>query len=157
MSANIPDTTFEKLKLLFQKEVVQRATKPLRTGVEIAVYIDGNGPVTLKKTADSLLAEDRVPQSADMSFWVTTQALQELLKQESSDIGEVGVSILKLMAHSDPQLKMKAKVHIGAFNLMRNGYLLVLPLGGGTVMKFLASKGLTNLSKIKDAISSLKG
>lgn len=156
MSANIPDTSFEKLKTLFQRDVAQRATKPLRSGVEIAVFIDGNGPATLVKSDGALLVEDRAPSSPDMSFWTTTKGLQELLKNDTNEIGDIGVEILKLMANSDPELKMKAKVHIGTFTLLRNGYMLVLPLGGATVMKFLASKGLSSVGKIKDAISSLK-
>lgn len=156
MSANVPDTSFDKLKSLFQKDVVQRATQPLRKGVEIAIFIDGNGPVTLKKEPQTMAVEDRPPANPDMSFWTTSKGVETLLQIDTSDIGEMGVAIMKLMASSDPELKMKTKVHIGAFNLIRNGYFLVLPLGGSTVMKFLASKGITNISKIKDAISSLK-
>ena len=62
-----------------------------------------------------------------------------------------------LMLSQEESLRLKAKVHIGSFQLLRNGYLGILPLGGVTVMKFLASKGFSSIGKIKDAISNLKG
>ena len=60
------------------------------------------------------------------------------------------------MAHGDPTFRIKASVHIGAFDLLRNGYLGVLPLGGVTVMRFLSSKGLNGIGKIKDAIGRMR-
>lgn len=156
MSANIPDTSFDKLKAFFHRDVVQKGTNPLRSGIEIALYLDGNGPVTLVKEKNEVVPKDKAPQAPDMTFWVTSAGLEQLLKNDSSDVGDIGVEILKLMANQDPDLKMKAKVHIGAFTLLRNGYMMVLPLGGSTVMKFLATKGLSSVGKIKDAISSLK-
>ena len=47
-------------------------------------------------------------------------------------------------------------VFVGPFDFLTHGYLGILPLGGATVMKFLASKGFTGISKIRDAISKLR-
>ncbi len=148
--------SIERLKEFFRRPVCRKGTAPLRKGIEIAVYLDGEGPVTLTREAEGMNVLGRAPSSPDMTFRLSDAALKELLKTETDDVGEIGVAILKLMAHSDPAMQMQAKVHIGAFDLLRNGYLGVLPLGGATVMKFLSSKGLTGVGKIKDAIGRLR-
>lgn len=157
MANNLEDTHLDKFRVLFSSVVFQKGTAPLRKGVEIGIYLDDKGPITLKKEEDSLAVLSAAPKNPDLSIWVTLPALEYLANHSTEDVGEMGVEILKLMAHKDPTLKMRVKLHIGIFNILRNGYLNILPLGGGTVMKFLASKGLTNISKIKDALSSLRG
>jgi hypothetical protein len=79
-----------------------------------------------------------------------------LEKLETEDVGEVGVALLQLLIHEDPARRMQAKVHIGPLDLFWKGYWGILPLGGPTVMKFLASKGMTNLSKIKEGIARFR-
>ena len=61
------------------------------------------------------------------------------------------------MAHKDQEFRVLAKVHIGPFKLLRNGYFSILPLGGATVMKYLGAKGFGNIGKIKDAIARMRG
>jgi hypothetical protein len=150
-------TDFETLKSIFSRPVCQRATQPLKVGVEIAVILPGGKPTRLRRTAEGTVTEDCPASAADMTFDVPTAALQKLESLSTEDIGEIGVEILKLMASQDANTRIKARVHIGAFTLFTNGYLGILPLGGPTVMKFLGTKGLTSLGKIKDALSKLKG
>jgi hypothetical protein len=139
----------------FDRPVAQKATAPLKRGIEIALRIKDGGTFTLTKK-DKTLVEPRTPTKPDMTFDIPLASLESLCAESTEDIGEIGVAILKLMANSDPALRVTAKVHIGAFDLFRHGYLGVLPLGGSTVMKFLASKGLTGIGKIKEGISKLK-
>ncbi len=146
----------KKLAELFARPVCLKGTEPLRRGVELAVFLDGAGPASLTRTSEGIEVRPVAPKKPDMTFRVPTEALNELLKTKTEDVGEIGVAILKLMANADPAYRIQAKVHIGAFDLLRNGYLGVLPLGGGTVMKFLSSKGLTSISKIKDALGRLR-
>jgi len=148
--------SLDRLKEFFQRPVCRKGTAPLRKGIEIAVFLDGEGPATLRRAADGMEVLNQAPAKPDMTFRISGSALGELLKTETEDVGEIGVAILKLMAHSDPAMRLQAKVHIGAFDLLRNGYLGVLPLGGATVMKFLSTKGLTGVGKIKDAIGRLR-
>lgn len=154
--SKIPEGTLTELKSFFDRDVCQRATHPLRDGIEIAVFIGDSDPVTLGKLNGRTAVTVDVPAKPDMSFWTSEKGIRELIATETSDIGEIGVAILKLMAHSDPEFRLKAKVHIGLFDLLRNGYLSVLPLGGSTVMKFLGTKGFGSMGKIKDAISRMR-
>jgi len=152
----ISEEHLAELKKFFDKPVSQTGTKPLKNAIEVAIYIEGEGPVTLTKKDGVAIILAQAPTAPDMTFWVSMKALQELNEIQTQDVGDIGVGILKLMAHGDPGFKIKAKVHIGLFTLLRNGYLNVLPLGGPAVMKFLATKGFTGIGKIKEAISHLK-
>jgi hypothetical protein len=60
------------------------------------------------------------------------------------------------MASADAACKVKAKVHVGIFDMLRKGYLGVLPLGGTAVMKYLGTKGFGSIGKVKDALSQMK-
>lgn len=146
---------FDLLQELFGRAVCQRATRPLKRGAQIAVHL-GEAQARLRKTESGIVAENLPAEKPDMTFFVPSQAIQQLHAMSTEDIGEIGVEILKLMANPEPEKKIRAKVHIGPLTLFLHGYLGVLPLGGPTVMKFLGTKGLTNIGKIKDAISKLK-
>ena len=141
----------------FSSEICQKATRPLKNGIEIGVYIDGSEPLTLTKQKGTITLVHQPPQKADMSFWIGKQGVKTLVSTQTEDIGEIGVAIIKLMLSSDPETRLRSQVHIGTLQLITHGYLGVLPLGGPTVMKFLASKGFSNISKIKEAISQLRG
>ncbi len=144
------------IQRFFERGVAQRGTRPLRDGIEVAIFLDGKGPVTLTKRGGSALVVKEIPVKPDLTFWIPGPAIKTLETITTEDVGEIGIEILKLMSHSDPAYRVAAKVHIGPFDLLRNGYLSVLPLGGPSVMKFLASKGFTGMGKIKDAISRMR-
>lgn len=149
------EDAFASLKAFFDRAVAQKATGPLRNGVQISLDVDGR-KLSLVKEHGRAEIRDVPAVKPDMSFTVPSAAVAELVASTTEDIGEIGVSILKLMASEDEKKKVRAKVHIGGFALLTNGYLGVLPLGGATVMKFLATKGMGGLSKIKDGISKLR-
>lgn len=144
------------LQDFFERPVCQKGTGPLKNGIRIAIHVGDAGPFTLEKINSRAFVRDSVPANPDMTFWVPPKALEELLGLNTEDVGDVGVAIIRLMAHSDPERKVTAKVHIGLFGIITGGYLGVLPLGGVTVMKYLASKGFTGIGKIKDAIQRLR-
>lgn len=146
----------QRLDNLFAKAVCMKATEPIKQGATIAVTLAEEGPFSLIKSRDRMVVSPAPPLTPDLSFLIPLPALSVLEKVESSSVGDVGIEILKLMVHGDPEYRIQAKVHLGLFSLLRHGYLSVLTLGGPAVMKFLASKGLTNMGKIKDAIARMK-
>jgi hypothetical protein len=150
-------TEFKLLKNFFSLEVCQRATRPLKNGIEIAIHVDENSSLTLTKQKGQTEIIEETPQKPDMTFWIGKDGVKELTSLETEDIGEIGVAIIKLMLSGDSKTRLKSKVHIGTLQLLTHGYLGVLPLGGPTVMKFLASKGFSSIGKIKEAISQLRG
>lgn len=146
----------ELLRDFFHRPECQLAVGPLRNGVEIRIRFPDGQLIALKKSKTSLEVIEGDPSAPDLTIVMATNSLTELMSIEAEDVGDVGVGILKLMAHSDPQIRITAKVHVGIFGFLRNGYLGILPLGGMKVTQFLASKGVSGLGKIKSAIDSLR-
>jgi hypothetical protein len=147
----------DDLKQFAALPACQKATAPLRVGSEIAVYIDKQPPLTLRRTKTQLEVVTETTAKPDMTFTLPSKALKGLLENASDDIGEMGIALIKLLAQPQAEDRMQAKVHIGALELFLRGYLNVLPLGGPSVMKFLAAKGFSSLSKIKEGISRFRG
>ena len=146
----------EQLSEFFNRPVCQQAVGPLRDGVEIRITLADSKILTLKKNKTAVEITEGSPFDPDLSVLLAPNSLSELVAISADDVGDVGVAILKLMAHSDPQIKIRVKVHVGLFGFLRNGYLGILPLGGMKVTQFLASKGFSGLGKIKSAIDSLR-
>ncbi len=146
---------FSELKRFFDKPACQKATAPLREGAAVCIVVSGTR-LGLVRQSGKMEVTESAPKKADMTFELPIESLKELADNPTEDIGELGIAILQLMAHSDPTRRMGAKVHIGPFDLLSRGYLAILPLGGGTVMKYLASKGLTGISKIREGISRMR-
>ncbi|NBY19846.1 hypothetical protein EBQ74_06285 [bacterium] len=147
----------ELIKNFFAKEGSQKGTKPLKNGIEICIHIAGCSPITLTKNSGVVSLKEETPKSPDMTFWIGKKGVHELAALQTEDVGEIGVAIMKLMISQDPEVQLRSKVHIGTLQLITHGYLGVIPLGGSTVMKFLTSKGFSNIGKIKEAISQLRG
>lgn len=155
--AAIDSESLKSLQEFCSRPVMQAGTKPLKKGTEIAVFVDGNGPLNLKRTEDGTVLLEETPKKPDLTLEMPAGGIADLTADRTEDIGEIGVTILKLMSHQDPAKHIKVKVHIGLLEFVFHGYLGILPLGGPTVMKFLASKGFTSISKIREAISNLRG
>jgi len=145
----------EVVERFIKRQVCQKATAPLSTGAMMSLQVDDE-TFTLRKEKTGLAVLKGPCEKPDLSFSIPLEALRQLDRNTTEDVGEMGVALLKQMIQSDPNLKMHAKVHIGIFDLLRKGYLGVLPLGGPAVMKFLGTKGFTNMSKIKEAIQKMR-
>ena len=145
-----------KMSAYCEREVFQKGTKPLKEGVEIAITIDGAGPITLLRKDGRSVIVASAPKKADLTVDLKARSLETLTEQKTEDVGEIGIQIVKLMMSAEPTEKIAVKVHIGVFDFVFHGYLGILPLGGPTFMKFLGEKGFSSLSKIKEVISSLR-
>jgi hypothetical protein len=146
----------ERIQEFFNRQACRDGVRPLKEKIEIAIYVGSDGPGTLLKESGGVKVLPTAPGKADLTFWVTEKAVDKLLAAETNSVGDVGIAILQLMASSDADCKIKAKVHVGIFDMLRKGYLGVIPLGGPAVMKYLGSKGFGSIGKIKDAISQMK-
>ena len=145
-----------KLKSFFEKDTCQKGASPLKEGVEIEIFVNKEGPVTLKKEKDKTSILNSAPKNPDITCHIPEKGLELLLENAPEDLAEVGVHITKLLIHSDPDTRIKLKVHIGLFTFIKNGYFGILPLGGPSFMKFLATKGLSSIGRIKEIISNLR-
>ena len=139
----------------FQRNACRKGTEPLRKGVEIAITVDGTA-ATLRRTAQGTEIVEGAPSKPDMTFTLSQAALEQIAATSTEDVGEIGIAILHQMTHADAAMRLHAKVHIGPLDLLLKGYLGVLPLGGASLAKYLGSKGLTGVSKIKESIARLR-
>lgn len=156
MSETLPEEALlVRLNQLFSKPVFQQGTKPFSKGVELALKIE-TATVRLVREDSGMKVLPGPAKQPDMTFTLPQNAIGTLESLGTTDIGEMGIEIIKLMMHNDPTYRINAKVHIGGFDLLRNGYFSVLAGGGPTVMRYLATKGFSSLGKIKAAISRLK-
>lgn len=147
----------EKLKSFFENnDLAKKAARSLKDGRQIEIVID-DAPFTFEKVAGNNTLKDGPSENADICFHIPSNAAEQLLTREFKTVGEVGIFIFEKMLASDPSHKVRAKVKAGILSLVMGGYLGVLAEGGADVAKFLAGRGLTNPSKIKDAIAKLRG
>ena len=155
MSVPMAESLLSLVRSFFDRDICARAAKPLKLGVTLLVQIDET-PFTVTKENGRLDTSEGAPAKPEMSFFVPRAALDTLLAEKTQDIGEMGVAVLKLVASQEAAKRITTKVSIGPLDLLLRGYLAVLPLGGPAVMKYLASKGLTGIGKVKDAISRMR-
>lgn len=151
-----PSKLFESLSSFFASSLTQKASQPLRAGVELSIIVNNELNFALVRNAHCLSVENREAFKPDITFYLGESVPSLLSDFHSEKTGELGLFILRLMTEKDESKKIKAKVHINGFQMFRNGYFSILALGGAPVMSFLAKKGLGSFSTIKHAISELR-
>ena len=152
----------DALKPFFeQNALAQKAAASIRNGREISIVIirsEGSSQsyVFTKESGRNCLRAATAAH-ADLTFTIPEDAARELVSAKFDSVGQVGLHIFNKMLSNDCNQKITAKLHAGVLSLIAGGYLGVLTAGGSDVAKFLATKGLGSMGKIKDAISKMKG
>ncbi len=145
---------FEQLKSFFETNPVSReAAAPLSSKVEIGVTINEHTQcVFFKDASGAPKFEKRAPVDPDVIFFLTPEAVESLINGPHHSIGELGISITKNYLAGSVKIKVVGSI----LNLLTRGYLGILKAGGMEYTKFLATHGITNLSKIKSLIQKLR-
>lgn len=136
------------------------AADSIRDGRKIKITITSSEPAcvfTFTKEKGKNVLKEEDPSDCDISFVIPTKAAEEITSTKFDSVGQVGLRIFEKILSHDAEQKIHVKIHAGILSLVTGGYLGVLTSGGAEVTKFLASKGLGNMGKIKDAISRMKG
>lgn len=150
-------SALEQFKDFSKRHVFTTATNPLKDGIEIAIFIDEAESITLTKRNKLIEVLEISPKAPEISFWISSKAVEQIHKHPSEDVGDIGIELIKLMAKSEVDLYLRCKIHAGLITLTMKGYLGVIPLGGSKLMKFLATKGFSGMGRIKQAIDNLRG
>lgn len=150
------DSSFNLLKVFFEKPICQKAAAPLKNGSEVAIQVGDLAPFTLLKDQGHLFLAPSSSSSPDLSFFVGSEIPLLLNQINSDEIGEVGISVFNWMLEKEENKRISVKIHLDSFSVVRKGYLGVLALGGIPLMQYLATKGLGNVSKIKNALIKLQ-
>lgn len=150
-----------ELKKFFEESpLAQKAADSIKNGREIAVIVTNAGQstaYTFTKVSGRNVLNEQAASSPDLTFTMPEPAARELVTSNFETVGQVGLHIFEKMLSNDPSQKIHVKIHAGFLSLLTGGYLGVLTSGGGDVAKFLASRGLGNMGKLKETISKLKG
>jgi hypothetical protein len=83
---------------------------------------------------------------------VSPEAIAVLKNQPVEDLAAFGIEVVKQIIAE----KIKVRVCGSVWNVMTKGYLGVIQAAGPEFLKFLASQGLTGISKIMALIKTLK-
>ncbi len=149
-------TTFQLLTALVERDVVQKGVGPLAAGAVLAITVREVATYSLQKGASTMKAVETVAPNPDMTFTLSEKGLRHLIEVDSQDVGDIGLELLKMVTHSDPEMKLDMKVAVGPWEMLRKGYFSVLPQGGLKVTQHLASHGFSSLGKIREGISKLR-
>jgi hypothetical protein len=136
---------------LENKPASHEVVTSLRDGVEIGLTIDSLECAYLQEEGRPRL-EERAPKNPDVVFVISPDAAETLVKNSGTDVGEFGVEVLKQVLAGE----VKIRVPGSTLRIMKNGYLGIIKKGGKTFMKYLASNGVSSLSKIPGIIKNLK-
>ena len=83
-------------------------------------------------------------------------AVTAIAAQPNADVGELGILFFQHIVASDPQSKIRVKLHSGLLRLTMRGWLGVLAAGGPKVIGWMAQKGLKGPGAVASALSRLK-
>lgn len=145
--------TFEKLKKYLESRPASRkALSHLRKGVEISVVIGHQIECALFNEDGEPRLEMRKAKNHDVVFYVKPETVEVLSQHPGEDVGELGIAVLKEYLSGGVRIAVVGSV----FGIMKNGYVSIIKEGGATFAKFLATYGLTNITKILAVIKNLK-
>jgi hypothetical protein len=150
------DTYASRFSKYFDRDVAQKAARSLSNGAEIEFHIHPTQEVftfTKEKGKNTIL--ERPASDPQLVFQVTAAAADAILSDESEDIGEIGVKIMKLVVSQDPDKKVSLQLKAGFLSLFSKGYFGIVTSGGSAFASFLASRGLNGMGAIKAAIKKL--
>jgi len=140
----------EGLRLLTEfldKPFAQSALAPLSAAASIAVEIAGDDALVIRRQGTKIAISAGGAPSPDLTFRLSLETLQELLATPTENLADFGLTLVQRLFASDPQRRLEVSVHAGTLNLMARGYFSILLSGGQPLLKFLATKGITNLRR----------
>ncbi len=147
-----------QLKTFFETSPLARdAAQSLRDGRQIEIQLLNSGEkFTFEKIKGAPRFTNSPAAKADITFKIPDSVAQELATKAFPSVGQVGLFLFDSITSSDIAKKTQVSLHCGALSLVTGGYFGILTSGGAEVAKYLATKGLGNLGKIKDAIARMR-
>ena len=126
--------------------------KKLKKNKEISIIIGDNLNCAVYQSSGVPKVEQRAAVDPDVEFRIKPSSVDVITSNEGSDIGELGILVIKEVIAGQVQIKVPGSL----FSIMKNGYLDIIRLGGSRFLGFLAQHGLSSFSKITSTIKKLK-
>jgi hypothetical protein len=144
---------FEKLKKFFETHPACRvAADALDDRVEIGIFINSKLECSFHKADRLPTLSMRAPNKPDVIFTINDKGIDSLVNEPSTEIANLGINILKSYTSGDVKIKVQGSI----LNLLTRGYLGVIKAGGLGFTSYLASHGISGLTKIKEIFQKLK-
>jgi hypothetical protein len=138
-------------------ESARRAASHLKSAAQVAVrFTDVPGDFHFALVEGKPRFFDGAAKDPDFELTMAPAAVTAIAAQPNADVGELGILFFQHIVASDPQSKIRVKLHSGLVKLTMRGWLGVMASGGGRVIGWMASKGLKGPSAIASALSRLR-
>jgi hypothetical protein len=138
-------------------ESARRAASHLKSAAEVGVrFTDVPGAFRFVLVDGKPRFLDGAAKDPDFELTLAPGAVTAISGQPNADVGDLGILFFQHIVTSDPQSKIRVKLHSGLMKLTMRGWLGVMASGGGKILGWLASKGLKGPSAIASALSRLR-
>jgi len=99
---------------------------------------------------------DGAAKDPDFELTMAPVAVTAIAAQPNADVGDLGILFFQHIVASDPQSKIRVKLHSGLLKLTMRGWLGVMASGGAKVFGWMASKGLKGPSAVASALGRFR-
>lgn len=134
------DSDFSYLRQFFERPICQEVASALKNGVELAILV-GTDSYALVKSSAGIQLLPRAASSPDITFCLGDNLPQQLHCLATNDVSELGITLFNWMFNPQPNMQLKASVHVGPTALLTRGYFSILMRGGSPFMQYLSQKG----------------
>jgi hypothetical protein len=156
------DQTPEPSNLVLQRffetsESARRAASHLKSAAQVGVrFTDVPGDFHFALVEGKPRFLQGPAKDPDFELTMAPAAVTAIAGHPDADVGELGILFFQHIVASDPQSKIRVKLHSGLMKLTLRGWLGVMASGGGKVIGWMASKGLKGPSAIASALGRLR-
>ena len=153
-----PEPSNVVLQRFFEtSETARKAASHLKAAAQVAVrFTDVPGEFHFALAEGKPRFYEGPAKDPDFELTMAPRAVSAIAAQPNAEVGDLGILFFQHIVASDPQSKIRVKLHSGFLKLTLRGWLGVMASGGGKVIGWMASKGLKGPSAIASALSRLK-
>jgi len=138
-------------------ESARRAASHLKSAAQVSVrFTDVPGDFHFALVEGKPRFLDGPAKDPDFELTLAPAAVAAIAAQPNADVGDLGILFFQHIVASDPQSKIRVKLHSGLMKLTMRGWLGVMASGGGKVIGWMAAKGLKGPSAIASALGRLR-
>jgi len=138
-------------------ESARKAAAHLKSAAQVGVrFTDVPGDFHFALVEGKPRFLDGRAKDPDFELTMAPAAVTAIAAHPDADVGELGILFFQHIVASDPQSKIRVKLHSGLLKLTMRGWLGVMASGGGKVLGWLASKGLKGPSAVASALGRFR-
>lgn len=145
---------FQRTKLFLETSpACQKGMESLKSGTKIAIVLEPNFYSELQKNGNSYsLVKTNSVFDADVVLHIHPDALNHFLAREFSNLSDLGIEIIKEIFVGRIHLRVIAKTTA----LIKKGYFTLPLAAGAPFLSYLASLGLSRMTKLYHWIEVLR-